>query len=237
MAVDAGWTRDVRARAAAELGLDAGAVLIAATHTHSAQGQLFAYDGPVGPALRALLEESEGPCDDGLRTALADGVIACLRKALAQLRPARARAGWTDVAGIGSNRLVPGGPVDPRCLYVAFDALDDEPIAAIVHYACHPTVLAATDLVVSPDFPGVAIRRLDALLGGVHLFLNGALGDVSTRDTRRVQTRDEVGRFGRLLAEFATAANTRTIELEVDLAATSAVLELLPNRNGGERLD
>jgi hypothetical protein len=237
MAVDASWTREVRSRASSELGLRPYAIVVAASHTHSAQGHLFRYDGPLGPALRALLEESEGPTDERLRDHLAAAVLEAIREALAALRPAVARVGTADVARLGANRLVPGGPVDPRCLVIRLDSPAAEPIACLVHYACHPTVPAATDLSVTPDFPGAAVRALDASVGGTHLFLNGALGDVSTRDSRREQSLAEVARFGRLLADAARAAGNRAALVDVELGTSVEHVALVPRRTPPDRLE
>lgn len=219
MAFDESWARGLRTRARTELAIDPAGLMVAATHTHSAQGQLFAFDGAVGPALEALLADSEGPTDECLRRPLADAALACLRLALSRVQPATARAGMSAVEGIGSNRLHAGGPADPRCLFIAFETPTGDTIASLVHYACHPTVFGAADLGISADFPGAAVRTLEEQLGGVALFLNGALGDVSTRDSRRRHDPAQVERFGALLARFAEEARHVSEPFEPMLAA------------------
>jgi hypothetical protein len=228
MAVDRSWTESLRRRALDELGIDPRGLMVAATHTHSTQAQLLAFDGPLGPAVEALFGESEGPTDEALRAHLASAVTTCLEAALSRLEPAVGRAGSSTVEGIGSNRRRPGDPVDPRCLFIGFETPQGTPIASLVHYACHPTVLGEHDLGISADFPGVALRALDERLGGVALFLNGCLGDVSTRDARRSQSYEEVERFGALLAGFVEEARTASGPFVAELGTTQDHIALPP---------
>jgi len=54
------------------------------------------------------------------------------------------------------------------------------PIAAAINFACHPTVLYHTNLLLSADYPGHAVRAVEQLFPGLGaLFLNGACGNVN----------------------------------------------------------
>jgi hypothetical protein len=101
----------------------------------------------------------------------------------------------------------------------------------VVHFNCHPTTLGEADRGISGDFPGVATRILEQAIGGVALFLNGALGDISTRLTRRGQTYAEVLRFGRILGGAAVELVGRAEPVgEVPVSAAVEVVELAPQQ-------
>jgi hypothetical protein len=52
------------------------------------------------------------------------------------------------------------------------------PLAVLVNYACHPTVLGPDNTLVSPDYPGTTKRVVEAHVGAPCLFLQGAHGDM-----------------------------------------------------------
>ncbi|MFN0102213.1 MAG: neutral/alkaline non-lysosomal ceramidase N-terminal domain-containing protein [Bryobacteraceae bacterium] len=79
---------------------------------------------------------------------------------------------------VGRN---PDGPVDRTVRVVRLDGLDEEPIATIVHYACHPTIVGWHAKVATPDYPGMARKVVEEQLGGTCLFLQGATGDIGPR--------------------------------------------------------
>jgi hypothetical protein len=104
-----------------------------------------------------------------------------------------------------------------------------------VHFACHPTILGADNLLISADFPGALRRHLSASFAGppdapLVLFVNGAAGDVSTRFTRRAQNVEEVERIGASLAATAERAlvNTTLIDAPIRHAQTSLSLPARP---------
>ena len=75
-----------------------------------------------------------------------------------------------------------------------------KPLAVLMNYGCHPTVLGHENRCLSADYPGAARRVLEGVYPDtVFMFTNGAAGDVSTRFTRRSQTFAEVERMGRIL--------------------------------------
>ncbi|MBI2808299.1 MAG: neutral/alkaline non-lysosomal ceramidase N-terminal domain-containing protein [Planctomycetes bacterium] len=70
-------------------------------------------------------------------------------------------------------------PVDKEMLIARIDTADGKPIAHLVHFAAHPTMLPAKLRAFSPDFPGFLSQHVEKELGGVCLFLQGAAGDLS----------------------------------------------------------
>ena len=125
------------------------------------------------------------------------------------LRPVRIAAG-SGACDINVNRRLrlpdgrvvvgrnPDGPVDRTVRVIRIDDHDEHPLATIVHYACHPTIIAWQTKCATPDYPGMARRVVEEQLGGVCLFLQGATGDIGPK---RGFTGDLTvyRKFGRLL--------------------------------------
>jgi hypothetical protein len=68
-------------------------------------------------------------------------------------------------------------PVDHEVGVVALDTLDGNPLATLMVYACHPTIMGHENRLVTPDFPGPARRVVEQTVGGLCLFLQGAGGN------------------------------------------------------------
>ncbi len=69
------------------------------------------------------------------------------------------------------------GFVDHDVDVVGIDDDDGNPIATIVNYAMHPTIMAHENQWVTPDFPGVVRSVVEHTVGGLCLFLQGASGN------------------------------------------------------------
>jgi hypothetical protein len=109
-----------------------------------------------------------------------------------KLQPVRFAVG-SGTSGINVNRRcrtpegipVSGrnwqGNVDRTVRVVRFDNLKEEPVAVIVHYACHPTIMAWENQWFTPDYPGAMREVVERQVGGTCLFLQGAAGDIGPR--------------------------------------------------------
>jgi len=69
------------------------------------------------------------------------------------------------------------GFVDHDVDVVAIDDADENPIATIVNYAMHPTIMGHENDWVTPDFPGPMRSVVEHAVGGLCLFLQGASGN------------------------------------------------------------
>jgi hypothetical protein len=69
------------------------------------------------------------------------------------------------------------GFVDHDVDVVGFDDFEGNPIATIVNYAMHPTIMAHDNQWVTPDFPGTLRSVVEHTVGGMCLFLQGASGN------------------------------------------------------------
>jgi len=87
---------------------------------------------------------------------------------------------------IGVN---PEGPVDRSVGVLTVRAKEppsvsggvagDAPLATVVNFACHGTVLGPDNLLVSADWIGAMRTRVEGALGGLAMFLQGATGDLN----------------------------------------------------------
>ena len=74
------------------------------------------------------------------------------------------------------------GFVDREVLVTGFDDADGAPIATIVNYACHPTIMAQDNRLITPDYPGMTRKVVEGNVGGTCLFLQGAAGNIGPID-------------------------------------------------------
>lgn len=152
----------VRARVG-DLHLDA--VIVAATHTHASPG---GYWDNLAAERLAL-----GAFDGAARAAVERAAELAIRRGLAAAKPARVSIARGRAEGLVRNRG-DGGERDARLTVVRLAASGGEPIAELVLFGAHPTVLGKENRLVSGDWPG---RFMAAGRHGVRLHLQGVIGD------------------------------------------------------------
>jgi neutral ceramidase len=196
--LDRWMVQRIRSAAAEHAGLSPDHVMLLATHTHGGPRGLITLRTSADEALIAVTERH---------------IVGAIRLAASRLRPARIYLGHGRVEGVAQNRRFPDGPTDPSLHALRIDADDGEPIAALVRYTCHPTVMNFDNLQITADYPGVVYRVVKSALGTAApvLFANGACGDINP--ARVAAVFDEVQRIGtivgaeaaRVLAEVGVA--------------------------------
>ncbi len=163
MLVPATLTREVQARLS-DLRLDA--LVLAATHTHA---------GPGGYWKNAVAEHAAtGPYDPRIFAVLVDRIAEAVRRAASGRAPASLSAGSTEVRALARNR--DGGATDGRLLVVRLGTAG-RPLAQVIAYPAHATLLGTESRRLSGDWPGELMRAQPATT----LFFQGAVGDQSTR--------------------------------------------------------
>jgi hypothetical protein len=97
-----------------------------------------------------------------------------------RLRPAKFGVGSRQVK-FNRNRhsKLPDGPVDRELLVLRVETKDGKPIAHAVNFAAHPTLLPASLLKFSADWPGAMAAVVEKETDAPCLFLQGAAGDQS----------------------------------------------------------
>jgi neutral ceramidase len=84
-----------------------------------------------------------------------------------------------DVDGKVSLGLNPDGPVDRRVNLIRVTSPNGTPIALVLNYAMHGTVMSGQNLKISGDGPGVVASYVEDQLGGIVLYVNGAAGNIA----------------------------------------------------------
>ena len=172
--------RELQTRA----GIDPAHVWWSVTHTHAAP--------EVGPPdmYKALLGRSDHEWDREYTTLFVNALIDAVKTARDTLGPARLSIATTtsnaninrrarDVDGKISLGLNPDGPVDRQVNLLRVTRPDGSPIALVVNYAMHGTVMSGQNLKISGDGPGVVAAYLEEQLGGAVLYVNGAAGNIA----------------------------------------------------------
>src|SRR5262249_52316363 len=70
-------------------------------------------------------------------------------------------------------------PVDRELIVVRVEGEDGKPIARLVNFAAHPTMIPAKERKFSADYPGALAALMEKDAGALCLFLQGAAGDLS----------------------------------------------------------
>jgi hypothetical protein len=163
----------VRSIASAATKIDPDRIFVMSSHTHAGGGaylEIFPIlAGRYDPKIRALYEE---------RAAEA------IQRANRDLKPARIAIGAGEARGISRfrSKWPPDGPVDPEVGVIRVDsAATGKPIAVLMNFAAHPTLLGARNFEFSADFVGFARSALEKMLGGeaMAIFANGAQGTIA----------------------------------------------------------
>lgn len=142
-------------------------VLVSCTHSHAAPVAIPAR-GPSGIA-----------DFDWLQRGVFDAIVGCALTLPERLRPVREiRTGAATVVGQGCNRQDADGRFDELGFTSTLICDERLSIATIVNPPLHPVVLGSSNLRCSADLPRHVCRTVEAHLGSVALFANGAFGDV-----------------------------------------------------------
>lgn len=181
-------------------------ILIGSTHTHSAP-DCYGFPGLDGKA-SGNLEYMDFVCNQAAKA---------VNQALDHLQPAHLKIATGEAKGkIAYNYYAPE-LYDPRMSVIQAVTPEGKTIGTLVNYAIHPEVLGNGVGLLSPDLVGPLCDKLEADLGGMAMFMNGAQGGMITADNRVLdnpsdplkakwhdsRTWDECLRIGQLMASEA----------------------------------
>lgn len=179
---DADLAREIRA-GVSDLGYRPETVVVAATHTHS---------GPGGYSRQAFSAVAgTDHFDPAVFRAVRNAAIGAVRAAHREARPARIAllrsydrgAGGQSVLARSRRREAPGA-IDDRVYGLRLeDRTDGTPIAFVLNYGVHPTLLRRRHMGFHRDLAGALEDALALRLGGRApvLFLNGATAEATAR--------------------------------------------------------
>jgi len=170
-------------------------IFLVASHTHH---------GPV-------LELDDWPSKEKPYTrTLEEKLVKVITDAQKDLRPAKLGIASYEIP-FNRNRhwRKANPPVDKEMLLARLDDAAGKPIAHLVHFAAHPTMLPASLREFSHEFPGFLAKHVEKELGGMCLFLQGASGDLSAN------TQGENGpeKFGAAVGRFVVE-KSKTLKCE-----------------------
>ncbi|HOX36987.1 MAG TPA: neutral/alkaline non-lysosomal ceramidase N-terminal domain-containing protein [Candidatus Brocadiia bacterium] len=163
--------RDI-AKIAAESGcpVPADNIMIAGTHTHG---------GPGGYLNHPLWAIVAGNYQQKIYDKLRDSIARCIIEASRELRPVKMAAGSVMIEGFNRNRRGEES-VDRSLNIIRFDGEDGRPLAIIVNFTGHPTIIDGDDMLMTREWPGALVDGVMEHYGGAEcLFFNGAEGDQS----------------------------------------------------------
>lgn len=222
------YTVRIRQEAAERYGLEPDAVMVHATHTHSAPSMGHIMVDPDFPPLPPDMEWVRGG-DLGYSAWACERALDAIGQAVEALQPVQMAVASGIEGRMAHNRRavmrdgtvsMPGrrwpeplgptciryleGPIDPELgvLCLRNDAL--QMVAVLVNYACHPVhVFPSTG--VSSDWPGALCQELQRRHGAgcVPIVLNGACGNLNPWPPFDPDYVEDHRRMGRVLADGA----------------------------------
>lgn len=199
-------------------GLSRAALYFGATHTHASLGGWAR--GPVG-------ESFAGPFNPGSIEWFSRQLAGAAEMALEDLTPASLGQGSFLAPDNIRNRLVgPSGPVNPEftCLWIR---QEDGDLAVIGSYAAHATVLPASVMEFSGDYPGAWSRQLEVDTLKLAMFLAGTMASHSP--VAGASGFEGVELMGQKLAAQTTATlQSVVLTNRIRLAVSAAFVSLPP---------
>ncbi len=195
-----------RIRDAVKEGSGVTFVMVSGSHTHH------------GPVIELQDEEGKGKgkFDDAVayRAELERNLIAVINEAAGNVEDAQIGWGSAEVL-MNRNRQTKIEPkaTDPELSVIRFDDLEGKPIALMVNYAAHPTMLPGADLRFSAEWPGQMMYAVEEGLDTNVGFLQGAAGDMSCKPTEETKGIELFGKaIGEEVLKIARDIETRVPE-------------------------
>ncbi|MCL4858178.1 MAG: neutral/alkaline non-lysosomal ceramidase N-terminal domain-containing protein [Caldilineaceae bacterium] len=149
----------IRAAVERRTGIPAAHLLVANTHTHAGP-----HDGHV----------------DNWPRPLAELVADAVEMAYNARQPARMGSGTGVLYGYSINRRWLDRPIDPGIAILRVDDLDGNLLGLFTNFACHSVVMGYDNTLISGDWPGDAMRRLEERFpGATCLFTQGGSGNIN----------------------------------------------------------
>lgn len=195
------WVCDVREAISRAVGAPPDHILVAATHTHS------------GPAIFSPLTERSSELVRYEQTLL-DKCAEAADRAFKATEESVIRVGRALSRGIAQNRRRSSAMTEYPVSVIRVENRSGKALGHVASFACHATVMSASNLEYSADLHGAAARCVEEDFGNsVCMMFSGAGGDTSTRFTRTEQTWRELERMGRSLAECVSEASRNSVAI------------------------
>ncbi|MBX7074018.1 MAG: hypothetical protein K1X71_12800 [Pirellulales bacterium] len=148
-------------------------ILIGSTHTHSAP-DCYGFPSLTGKP-GGNLKYMDYVCNQAAKA---------INAAIDQLQPAQLKIATGKAEGKISYNYYAPELFDPRMSVIQAVTPEGKTICTLVNYAIHPEVLGNRQGILSPDLVGPLCDKLEADMGGMGMFMNGAQGGMITADNR-----------------------------------------------------
>lgn len=155
----------------ANIGIPMDNIMVWGSHSHAAVG---------GYILSPLAPPVAGFYTPAIFQKLSTGIAEAVVKAASGLVPAKFGAVAKDLDGLNRNRRG-SKTLDRSMTVLRFDGQDGKPVAIVVNFTAHPTIVDGEDMLVSREWPGALVDAVREAFGGQTevLYANGAEGDAS----------------------------------------------------------
>lgn len=180
------------------VGIEGENIILTCTHQHSGPDTI----GLWGP------NESESGVDPKYIEYVYGHIVESIKEAERNMEPAILKLASAQVPeGVSRNVREPE-LIDRELSLLKVDSPSGKTIATLINFTAHPETLWSDNLLVTADYPGYVYRDVEEKLGGVALFVNGALGGMVTVDSKS-NSFEEAERIGSTVAEKAIEAAQR----------------------------
>ncbi len=159
----------------APMGWSGDQVMLLPSHSHTSIDMMALHPGNTFAIPQVGIFQKE------LFELAADRLAKVVREANGNPVPVLAGSSTTVLPGRNRNRRTAGGIHDTNLTVTRIDMPDGRPLAVLVNWTAHPTLMDAEDMRFSGDWPGHMQRTMEALIGQevTVMFYNGAEGDQS----------------------------------------------------------
>jgi neutral ceramidase len=201
-------------------------VLLNFAHQHSSRWLL-----PLGGG--------ESDAEKAWQDSLHETIVQIIAEAKAAAVPATLKAGRAD-AQVGFNRRIVldggqihmgdnrDGAVVPWVNVLVAQRIDDgKPISVVFEHAAHPVIVPDTSNLISADFAGAAVARVNEAIGGdcIAMFAQGCGANINAHPLR--SSHDNADAAGRKLGDAALEAIASAVPITADtLTVRSARVDL-----------
>ncbi|MGB9597763.1 MAG: neutral/alkaline non-lysosomal ceramidase N-terminal domain-containing protein [Candidatus Poribacteria bacterium] len=209
-----------------KIGINADNIIITSTHQHS------------GPDTIGLWgkSETESGVNPEYMDFLCNQIFDVISEAYKNMQDAVIKLSSTIVSeGVSKNSREPN-LIDRELSLIKVESVSGDTIATLVNFTAHPETLWSDNHLLTADYVHYIYRDLDKKLGGITLFINGALGGMVSVDSK-AHTFDEAERIGKTVANKAIESlakaekqeNTKIIfkRAELDIPMENSIFKLL----------
>ena len=196
----------IRAAATRLTRLPPERIIIACTHSHASPDMQGLWGGTGAAYQKHVAQRS----------------AEAIAQAHQAITPVEARVATTALSGVVRNRR--GWPdTDETLTTLRLVTAQGAPVATIVNYACHPTASGPANTDVSRDWCGFAADAIERELGGVAVYVNGAVGDANPAADGSF---DAARSLGEAVARAAVASLADADAVQGSVRARTESLEL-----------